>query len=56
MNKERSITFMAWLTISIIIAGVAACEVTKPLPSNIDALVVSNGALVRLHQALEVRQ
>lgn len=41
MEKERSIGFMAWLTILLIIGGVGACSISKPLPAqkvNVDNL------------------
>ena len=45
--------FLFWFRIAIISAGLAflAYKVAfTPLPAEIDALVVSDGALVRLHQ------
>ncbi|QXE86006.1 hypothetical protein KP003_16825 [Geomonas nitrogeniifigens] len=55
MHQERSLQFMGWITVAIIIAAVAACEATKPLPSNLEKLAASPRALQRLQDALEVR-
>lgn len=53
MRQERSTQFMGWLIVAAIIAAVAACEASKPLPTNLEKLALSDSALVRLHQAAQ---
>lgn len=55
MFKERSVSLVAWIIIVFILAVAACYTVTKPLPSNLEALATSPQALGRLQKAMEVR-
>lgn len=50
MIKERTLQFMFWFTILFIIGGVGACQLTRPLPSNLDKLALSDQAVVKLQE------
>lgn len=46
MNKERSLAFMFWFTLILVMGGVGACHTA--LPSNLEEFALSPPALARL--------